>query len=177
MTHIYFYATKEDLLPIFEFAEAGTPLKYVRTGRYARPKPDVLFSGAAIPDLGTANNNSSIACDSYLILGQLSEVAIREITQTDKSTNFVVDQLINPDSVAITTGGIRVPDVLLHGRLATASDSPQSQELMKLFAAEFRKQFRKVKAFWVGHHALSELERGTRLTTAISSPSEFDLKF
>lgn len=176
MTQILFYATEEDLLPIFEFAEASKPLKYARTGRYAQPKPDVLHSGTSIPKLGTANNDSSIACDSYLILGQSSALAVRDMPQKDGSTNYFVDQLINPDSVVITAGGVRMPGILLHGRVATASDSPQSQELMKLFASAFRKRFRKVKAFWVGDDALSQLERGTRLTMAVSSPGEFDLK-
>jgi hypothetical protein len=176
MTQILFYATKEDLLPIFEFTEASKPLKYVRTGRYTRPKPEVLASGTSIPEIGTANSDSSIGCDSYLILGQSSDVALRQIPQRDGPTNYVVDQLINPDSVIITAGGVRTPGVLLHGRVATASDSPQSQELMKLFASAFRKRFRKVKAFWVGKHALAQLESGTRLTIAVSSPSEFDLK-
>jgi hypothetical protein len=48
---------------------------------------------------------------------------------------------------------------------------------MKLFAAPFRKRFRKIKAFWVGPDALTELERGTRLTMAVGSPAEYDLKF
>lgn len=176
VTQILFFATKEDLLPIFEFAEASDPLKYARTGRYALPKPKVLLSGASIPELGTANNDSSIGCDSYLILSQSSAVAVREMPQTDGSTTFIVDQLINPDSVTITAGGIRKPSVLLHGRVATSSDSTRSQELMKLFDSAFRKQFRKVKPFWVGNHALAQLERGTRLTVAVSSPSAFDLK-
>jgi len=98
------------------------------------------------------------------------------MSQKDGSTSYVVDQLINPDSVIITAVGVRTPDVLLHGRVATASNLPQSQELMKLFASAFRKRFRKVKAFWIGNHALVQLERGTRLTMAVDSPSEFDLK-
>jgi hypothetical protein len=47
---------------------------------------------------------------------------------------------------------------------------------MKLFASAFRKRFSKVKGFWVGKDALALLERGARLTMAVSSPSEFDLK-
>jgi len=70
MPQILFYATKEDLLPIFEFTEASKPLKYARTGRCPRAKPEVFVSGASIPELGMANNDSSIGCDSYPILGQ-----------------------------------------------------------------------------------------------------------
>jgi len=175
MSHILFYATKEDLLPILEFAEAGKPLKYARTGHYGQSKPEVLLNAASIPGLGTANDDSSVGCDSYLILGQSVALLVRDMLQQDGTTKYLVDQLVNPDSVVLTAGGARMPDILLHGRAATASDSPHSQELMKLFASAFRKRFKKVKAFWVGNHALSQLQRGTRLTMAVSSPREFDL--
>jgi hypothetical protein len=116
----------------------------------------VLLNGASIPELGTANNDSSIGCDSYLVLGRSVAVAVRDILQQDVTTKYLVDQLVNPDSVVITAGGARMPDVLLHGRVATVSDSPQSQELMKLFTSAFRKRFKKVKAFRVGEHAFSQ---------------------
>jgi hypothetical protein len=54
---------------------------------------------------------------------------------------------------------------------------PQSLALMNLFAPAFRKQFKKINAFWVGPHALRRLESGTRLTAAVRSPQEFDLTF
>jgi hypothetical protein len=177
MTQLLFYATKEDLLPIFAAAEASTLLKYTRTGRYARPQPPIFASGANIPDLGTADNDASIACDSYLILDRSTDVQVRHVQPRDGTTSFFVDQLINPDSIVIAAGGIRTPGVLLSGRVGTASDSPRSQALMKLFAAPLRKRFRKVGAFWAGPDALTELERGTRLTMSVGSPAEYDLSF
>lgn len=176
MKQILFYATREDLLPILESVEADRLLKYARAGRYLQTNPQLFLSGASIPKLGTANNDSSIGCESYLILDQSADIEVRPVKQTDGTTNYHVDQLVNPDSVVITAGGIRASHVYLHGRIATASDSAQSQDLMKLFAPAFRKHFKKIKAFWVGPHALHELESGARLTPAVSSPSEFDLK-
>jgi hypothetical protein len=176
MTQLLFYATKADLLQIFAVAEASTLLKYARTGRYAQPQPPIFASGASIPELGTADNDASIACDSYLVLDRSTDAQVRPVQERDGTTSFFVDQLINPDSIVITAGGIRAPGVLLSGRIGTASDSPRSQALMKLFAGPFRKRFRRVKAFWVGPDALIELERGTRLTMAAGSPAEYDLK-
>lgn len=176
MKQILFYATREDLLPILESVEASRLLKYARTGRYLWTKPQVFLNGASIPELGTANNDSSIGCESFLVLDHLADIKVRQVKQTDGTTSYHVDQLVNPDSVVITAGGIRKPDVYLHGRIATASDSPQSQDLMKIFAPAFRKQFKKIKAFWVGSYALHQLEGGARLTLAVSSPSELDLK-
>jgi hypothetical protein len=177
MTQLLFYATREDLLPIFAAAEIATLLKYARTGSFAQPQPPIFASGVDIPGLGTAASDASIACDSYLVLDRSTDAKVRQVQLRDGTTRFFVDQLINPDSIVITAGGIRTPGVLLSGRLGTASDSPRSQALMKLFAAPFRKRFSKVKAFWVGPAALTELERGTRLTMAVGSPAEYDLKF
>lgn len=176
MRQILFYATKEDLLLILKSVEASRLLKYARTGRYVRPKPQMFLSGASIPGLGIADNDSSISCESYLVLDPATDVEVRQVLQTDGMTSYHIDQLVNPNSVVITAGGIRTPGVYLHGRVATASDTPQSQDLMRLFAPVFRKQCGKIKAFWVGAHALRQLEGGARFTMAVSSPSEFDLK-
>lgn len=131
MSQILFYATKEDLLPILEFAEASKPLMYARTGHYARSIPEVHLNGESIPELGMANNDSSIGCDSYLILGQSVAIAVRDMLQQDGTTKYIVDQLVNPDSVVVTAGGARTPNVLLHGRVATASDSPGNPPIFR----------------------------------------------
>lgn len=88
---------------------------------------------------------------------------------------FSIDQLANPDSVTFTAGGKWDNDVLLHGRIATASDSDISKELMKLFNLVIRKQFKKVGAYWVGPAAYVFLEAGWRLTLSAHSPRDFDL--
>jgi len=41
-------------------------------------------------------------------------------------------------------------DIVLHGRVGTASETPASQELMKRFHSVIKKNFTKVKAFFVG---------------------------
>src|SRR5262249_1559815 len=102
-------------------------------------------------------------------------VVAREIRLTDGSIRFCVDQLSNPDSVTFISGGIWSDDIVLHGRVATASDTEASQQLMKRFAAVFRKKFSKIKAFWVGPRAMALLDAGRRLTISVQSPREFDL--
>jgi hypothetical protein len=86
-----------------------------------------------------------------------------------------VDQLRNPDSVTFTPAGIWDDDVILHGRVATASDSEASQALMRRFHVAIKKGFAKVKAFYVGPQAMELLKAGKRLTIAAQSPREFDL--
>jgi len=97
------------------------------------------------------------------------------IRRSDGSELFAIDQLANPDSVTFTAGGKWDKDVLLHGRVATASDSEIAKELMKLFNLVISKQFKKVRAYWVGPAAYAFLEAGGRLTASAQSPRDFDL--
>ncbi len=88
---------------------------------------------------------------------------------------FCVDQLVNPDTIWFTPGGVWGEDFVLNGRVGTASDSDPSRYLMKRFDSAFKKRFRKIKAFLVGPGALAFLEAGKRLTAAVQSPRDFDL--
>jgi hypothetical protein len=124
MTQLLFYATKADLLPIFAVAEASTLLKYARTGRYAQPQPPIFASGASIPELGTADNDASIACDSYLVLDRSTDAQVRPVQERDGTTSFFVDQLMNPDSIVITVGGARTQEPLRPPDIVTPTRIP-----------------------------------------------------
>jgi hypothetical protein len=175
MTHMLFFATKEDLLPVFEMIESTCALAYVRSGQFSERSFQHLSRGADIPKLGMASAESSSGCETYLIMENFTHVEMRSIRQLDGSEKFGVDQLVNPDTVTFTAGGLWAMEVLLHGRVATASDSEMSRKLMKLFSSAIRKKFKKVKAYWVGPRAYAFLESGGRLTMAAQSPHEFDL--
>jgi hypothetical protein len=175
MKPILFFALKDDILAVLASVEGARRLKYAKAGLFTTQHLQYLSSGSEIPNLGIADTDSSIACETYLIAGELVELNARPIKQTDGTVQYGVDQLFNPDTVMFTAGGAYGEDVILHGRIATASDSPRSQELMKLFSAAFRKHFKKVKSYWVGANAQSWLGAGARLTAAAASPREYDL--
>jgi hypothetical protein len=86
-----------------------------------------------------------------------------------------MDQLLNPDSVTLTPGGTRGANIVIAGRVATASDSVASADLMKAFETAFRNTFGKIKAFRVGPEAERLLDSGARLTVATQSPITLDL--
>jgi hypothetical protein len=175
MKHILFYALKEDILPVMEAVELKCSLKYFRAGQFSELNQQAFTRGCEIPNLGIASSESSISCETFLVT-EKPNIDIRPIQQTDGSMRFSVDQLLNPDTVTFTAGGIWRPDVILYGRVATASDSSKSQDLMKLFNSAFRKHFKKVKAYWIGPKAHVLLEEGARLTIAAQSSRDFDLK-
>jgi hypothetical protein len=178
MKHILFFALKGDLLPLLELVEGKGRLKYARMGNFARREVqdgvNVFEAGAGIPNLGRASADSSMACEAFLICEQGTPINPRYFQGID-GERVCIDQLANPDSIEFTPGGIWKDEVLLHGRIATASASQASQVLMKRFHVRVKKTFTKVRAFYVGPNALKLLESGKRLAGAVQSPGEYDL--
>jgi hypothetical protein len=173
VAELRFFAVGADLLPVFRDVEARDDFKYFETGHFPKMESlQSLTSGADIPRLSSANCDSGIACDSYLISYKDTVIAPRPI-----DAEFIsIDQLWNPDTVTLTPGGAWSEAVVLYGRLATASDSEGAQKLMRLFGAATRRAFTRVGDYFVGPSALEWLRSGKRLTVAVQSPHEFDLR-
>ena len=174
MKQIHFYALKEDLLPVLEAVERGGPLKYVRMGQSSTPNYESFAHGAGIPNLGNASSDSASSGQSFLVAGRDVPVNVRAINAAGVE-RYAIDQLVNPDTVTLTPGGIWGEDVVLSGRVATVSNSAPAQELMKRFNSAFKEHFSKVKAFSVGPKAFALLSAGKRLTSSAQSPREYDL--
>jgi hypothetical protein len=88
---------------------------------------------------------------------------------------YAVDQLINPHSITLSHGGLFRPDVLLSGRVSTASESAVSKTLYRAFTTAIAKRFVRIRAFWVGPQAEALLHQGCRLTDSADSSTEYDL--
>jgi hypothetical protein len=173
--NIYFHATRNDLLPILHLVESRTNIKYTRADVISAKQADTFFRGEEIPNLGIASSESAINCDTFLVSERNTEILPRKLSPIGGNVRFAFDQLHNPQTVTFSAGGWWGNDVLLEGRIATASDHPTSLELMKLFASAVRKNFSKIKAYYVGSEAESHLRQGKRLAQAAQSPREFDL--
>ena len=170
-SQILFFATKNDLSSVLDSAEKKRQIKYVRTGLFRKPNPESFLRGMDIPDFGVASNESADSCDTFLVCDQNTEIRPREI----RGQGYAFDQLINPQTISFTPGGLWGDNVLLHGRFATASTAVPSLELLKIFRSLVHKRFEKIKAFYVGKEASQMLEQGKRLTIAEQSPRAFDL--
>jgi hypothetical protein len=88
---------------------------------------------------------------------------------------YAIDQLANPDSIIIQPGGLYPPDVLLHGRVGTASSARFAAQLQRAFAFSLAELFQRIRAFYVGPEAQELWRRGYRLTPSVQSPHEYDL--
>jgi hypothetical protein len=178
MKHLLFYTLRDDILGLLERVEIRGMLKYTRTGHFpissANNALDIFDTGTSIPNLGRASAASAVGCESFLVTEPDAPIIFRNL-KGRSIDRISIDQLLNPDSVTFTPGGLWNEDVVLHGRVATASESQISQLLMRRFQEAIRQMFTKVRAFYVGPMALKLLEAGKRLTSAVQSPPEFDL--
>jgi hypothetical protein len=173
MNRLLFFALKDDLFGLVREVEANTRLSYTQAGNFDSPELTQFYSALDIPNLGVADSATASTCTSYLVTD--ASTAVEAEATSGSKVRYVVDQRKNPDSVGFTPAGLWEGAVLLHGRVATASNSDQSHLLMKLFTGAVRKQFTKVKAFHVGPSALAYLQAGHRLTISAQSPRDFDL--
>jgi hypothetical protein len=172
----HFFATADDLMPVFARAESGRALTYTLTGLLESPRLTTVARGADLATLrAPASAPDAIGGPAYLVTAAGAAVRTREVPQRDGGVRYAVDQLSNPDSVALAHGAFFGPDVLLNGWVGTASDSPMSKALFRAFASAVGKQFARIKAFWVGPQAADFLRRGYRLTGSAHSPREYDL--
>ena len=172
---VYFYATKNDLLPVLRAVEEAGALKYVVAGNFTTPELRSYSRGEEIPQLGKASSGTAGTCETFLVCAAVPPVKVESFKGGNGEDRFCVDQLLNPDTVGLTPAGQWNEEILLHGRVATVSDSPASQALMKRFQSAIRKHFVKIKAFYVGSNARKLLESGKRLTISAQSPRDFDL--
>jgi hypothetical protein len=178
---ILFFGLKEDLVTMLELVEQEGRLRFFVAGNSRRREIEhgvpVYDSGAEIPGLGNARADECPLCDSYVVCELETPVILRTLVDCDSEERVLVDQLSNPDSVTFSPGGAWDESVILNGRVATVSDSPPSQALMRRFMNALRKTFTRVGAYHVGPKALSLLKAGARLACAgVQSPPEFDLK-
>jgi hypothetical protein len=176
MRHIQFFAVKEDILPVLEIVERDGPLQYVRTGNRLKPDFEKFSRGADIPSLGVADQETGSVCKSFMVAKATVLITVREFDGSNGIKRYLMDQLINPDTVTITPAGMWGEDILLQGVVGTASDTKASQDLMKKFNSAFKKSYTKVQMRFVGPLAMAMLKAGKRLTIAKQSPPEFNLK-
>jgi hypothetical protein len=172
----HFFATADDLLPVFDLVNRKHPLVYTLMGLHESPQPRTITHGANIPTLrDVLQFPDAMAGPSYLVTLEGTSVKVREVPQNSGRVRYAIDQLINPDSIEFSHGGFFGSEILLYGRYATASNSEISKKLYRLFNSTIAKTFDRVKAFSVGPQAKELLCKGYRLTIGAHSPREYDL--
>jgi hypothetical protein len=138
MNQILFYAAEDDLVPVLRLIESAAALQYVRCGHYPTAEIAAVPTGLAIPNPGKADSHSSIACTSYLVSNHAAAIKARPILRNDGSEIFAIDQMLNHDTITLTPAGQWDENILLHGRIATISETAPGKVLMNLFRKAIR---------------------------------------
>lgn len=175
MKRIQFFATREDILLVLKVVESDGPLQYVRTGNQLNPDFETFLRGTDIPNLGVADQETGSVCKAFLVTKTTVPITVQSIKGSSGVQRYLMDQLLNPDTVGFTPAGMWGEDIVLQGVVGTASESAASQDLMKKFNSAFKESFTKMQGRFVGPQALALFNAGKRLTIAAQSPRDFDL--
>lgn len=172
-----FYATKNDLLKTLEAAASKVGFCYACVSPIEGGSPVLYETAEVIPDFSTAlygDLNKETFC---LLIPPGVDPKTRNVEQRNGSIKYFFDQHSHPESVVLKPGGVmNGSECIIAGQIGSASQDQWSDSLYKIVSASLRKQFTKIKSFYVGQEALEKFNQGFRLTPSIKSPIEYDLQ-
>lgn len=171
-----FFATKADLESLLRAVESKQQLQFLVTGLFDSPAVAPMQSLLAVRNLGRMDVGDPNHAAGYLVASRESSIEVRPVPQHRGGVKYAVDQLANPKTIAFRPGGSFGETCLIAGQAGTAYDNPSSLELFHTFSKEVRRQFTKIKSFYVGKEASELLDKGWRLTINAKSPALYDLK-
>lgn len=171
-----FFATFEDLKKILVVIELNIDIEYFLCGSHENSAISNYKSSLEIPNLGYAFVGDWNKTDSYLVTSKYNKVNVRTVQQTNGSTKFIVDQMINNKSIQIKFGGIYNDNTIVAGRIGTISEDADSTLIYNYFCSKIKKEFRKFGMFYVGFDAQDKSRNGWRLVTNTKMPLEYDLQ-
>ena len=171
-----FFATKADLELLLRAIESEQSLQFMTTGLFESSKVEPMQSLVSAPGLGHlfAGDHNQGAC--YLVASRETSIEVRPVPQRRGGIKYAVDQQANPKTIAFRPSGAFGENCLIDGQVGTIADDPDSLELFQLFSKEIRRQFTKIKGFYVGKEAGELMDKGWRLTANAKSPALYDLK-
>lgn len=140
-----FVADASDARNLLQQVIAGREhtLRFAGTGLFNLPE----IADLSVDDLrkvGIARTGDINHEPTYLVAAIGTRFAVRPVPQRHGGVLYAVDQLLNPDTVALTFGGRYSNDILISGRVGTASSARASVDLYEFFARLIRATFTKV---------------------------------
>lgn len=159
-----FFATRNDLLMLLENINKEHSIAIF------------IADWLDTPVIKKINNFNEITPGiNYLIASSDININLRLIPQRDGSLKYAIDQLENPETIALEPGGLISNQHLVAGQLGTSSLSPLSLYFYKIALKTLKKRFSKIKAYYVGPEAQILLDKGFRLSRSAKSPASYDL--
>ena len=173
-TQVEVFWTSSDLIAVLDQVGKQIPLSFAELSLSETEKVSTLADSAALSAYIAASTDPTL---SFLAFESGSPVGAEPVPQKKGGILYAVDQRRNPRSVVFHLGRL-YPELrtLLAGQVGTGSDDPAALSLYSIFKKVVRKQFTKVQSYWVGPEALRLLDSGGKLSVALKSPPEYDLR-
>lgn len=172
---INIFATRTDLARVVATVESRCPLMYAAAGLFDELPSAIKGSIVDLEDFGIAKSSQQVHNPSYLSYPDETSLIVREVPQRKGGIKYAVDQLGNPQSVTIRPGGVFEESCIIAGQIGTVSKDAFSLKLANLFAHEVRKQFSRIRSYYVGAEAEQFMNQGYRLTADARMSLEYDL--
>jgi hypothetical protein len=172
---VNFFATKPDLESLLRAIEMKQELQFVRAGLFDVPVQNRILT-LLDSNLGIAVNGDNVHEARYLVADRKTVIEIEIVPQYGGGTKYAIgSQKINPKTIVFRPGGVFNERCVIAGQAGTISEEPTSLALLQLFSKEIKRQFDKIKSFFVGKEAGELLDKGWRLTSSVKSPPLYDL--
>jgi len=168
----------EDMEDIMKDIEQKVGINYFKSGLFdSYEEIDLYNSIFDTPHPGYVDFGDWNKIDIYTINPKDIEFNLREVPQFKGGIKIAVGPYLNPKSIELKIGGIftKKENVIVAGRVATASDDNDSIELYKLISSRIKKKFKRFGMFYVGEKAEEKLRLGWRLVTNEKLATGFDL--
>lgn len=168
------FATQADWHKLLSKIEEQLAIYYIRGGSQSG-SPCRVETHEELEGLGSASSGNANTEVCYLCFCEDVNIEIRSVEQRNGTRMDLIDQQTNPDTVVMKAGGKFRSNVIVAGQIGTISDSEWSLRAFTVFQKEIRKQFEKVKSYYLGDEASKLFRDGWRLTANVRAPEEYDL--
>ena len=172
---INFFATRADLEPGVRKVECERKPQYALCGLFDSPAITSYASLLDVEDLGINLTGDHITGPCYLVAKAFQRIEVRLVPQRRGGIKYAIDQVDNPRSITILPGGIHA-GCLLPGQIGTVTEDSEALSLFQEYSRALTKGFKKARGYVIGPDALRLMAEGTRLTTSVRSPAEYDVK-
>jgi hypothetical protein len=176
MCQIALFATESEIGDVLDRLEPRLELQFTEMGRLLDPNIAVFTAWRSRPAARYQHlPREGIDGRRFLVLPRCEQSTIRTVHENSGITSYRVDQLLNPRSVELQPSHRFDAMTLLGGRLATASEHPDSVVLYKRLKKEFSRAWKCVEGVLVAPEAMAIARNGGRLTWGVDRDPKYDL--
>jgi hypothetical protein len=172
----HFYATYDDIAEVLQLFEAEGHVLYVQTGLFDSDTPQIFETFRAINSLSVSVDGDANLVPGYLIVNERHHIAVEKVPQRVGGLKYAIDQGVIPDSLYFQSGGVLSDKIIVPGRIGILRQTAISTNLYNSFARIMKKDFNKVKSYYVGRQAHTLWREGMRLGISLKASTDIDLK-